>query len=245
MIDGAGKLMDAMRKPDGSYRTHAEMTREGPRRCATPATASTVGYSTPCDFNTMQGDPNPTHTYGLFMAEVEVDTKTGKTKVRQDDPARRLRAPGQQARRWTARCTAALPRASAWPCPRTSSTRPGTSPSRPRASPTSWTSPTTSSSNTPRRPVRPGPFGSSGCAELSLASGHVAIMNAIYDATGVRIFELPATPEKVLKGIQTLEKGGKLVPPAPYYLGSDMYERLEYLKQHPVVMPEKKLGTGP
>jgi aldehyde oxidoreductase len=84
-----------------------------------------------------------------------------------------------------------------------------------------------------------GPFGSSGCAELSLTSGHVAIVNAISNATGVRIYELPASPEKVLKGIKTLEQGGKLLPPSKYYLGSDMYERLEYLRQHPVVSAEE------
>jgi len=29
-----------------------------------------------------------------------------------------------------------------------------------------------------------------------------AIVNAIYDAIGVRIKELPVTPEKILKGLQ-------------------------------------------
>ena len=33
-----------------------------------------------------------------------------------------------------------------------------------------------------------------------------AIMNAIYDAVGVRITELPATPEKVLMAIRAKEK---------------------------------------
>jgi CO/xanthine dehydrogenase Mo-binding subunit len=29
-----------------------------------------------------------------------------------------------------------------------------------------------------------------------------AILNAIYDATGVRIYDLPATPEKILRAIE-------------------------------------------
>jgi aldehyde oxidoreductase len=62
MIDGANQLMDAMRTPAGPYRTDAEMPHEDiPVRYT--GKASTVGYSTPCDFNTMQGDPTqPTPT---------------------------------------------------------------------------------------------------------------------------------------------------------------------------------------
>ncbi|MGB4553718.1 MAG: molybdopterin cofactor-binding domain-containing protein, partial [bacterium] len=43
-----------------------------------------------------------------------------------------------------------------------------------------------------------GPFGASGVGELPLTSPHAAIINAIYDACGVRIKELPALPEKIL-----------------------------------------------
>jgi CO/xanthine dehydrogenase Mo-binding subunit len=32
--------------------------------------------------------------------------------------------------------------------------------------------------------------------------GRVAILNAIYDAMGVLIDELPASPERILKGLQ-------------------------------------------
>jgi aldehyde oxidoreductase len=50
-----------------------------------------------------------------------------------------------------------------------------------------------------------GPFGAAGVGELPLTSSHVAVVNAIYDATGVRITHLPALPEKVLAGLK--EKG--------------------------------------
>jgi len=36
-----------------------------------------------------------------------------------------------------------------------------------------------------------------------------AIINAIYDAVGVRIYELPATPDRILKALREKElKGG-------------------------------------
>ena len=52
-----------------------------------------------------------------------------------------------------------------------------------------------------------GPFGAKGVGEPSLNSIAPAIANAVYDAVGVRIRDLPLTPEKVLKAIQQKEKG--------------------------------------
>ena len=47
-----------------------------------------------------------------------------------------------------------------------------------------------------------GPFGASGVGELPLTCPHAAIINAIYNACGVRITRLPALPEKVLEGLK-------------------------------------------
>ena len=47
-----------------------------------------------------------------------------------------------------------------------------------------------------------GPFGASGVGELPLTCPHAAVINAIYNACGVRITHLPARPEKVLAGLQ-------------------------------------------
>jgi len=56
------------------------------------------------------------------------------------------------------------------------------------------------------RPEPTGPFGAKGIGEPSLLPTAPAIVNAIQDAVGIRIRELPATPEKILKAL--LEKGG-------------------------------------
>jgi aldehyde oxidoreductase len=48
-----------------------------------------------------------------------------------------------------------------------------------------------------------GPFGAAGVGELPLTSPHAAIINAIYNACGVRITRLPALPEKVLAGLKS------------------------------------------
>jgi len=51
-----------------------------------------------------------------------------------------------------------------------------------------------------------GPYGAKGIGEPGLVPTAPAIANAIYDAVGVRIKDLPITPEKVLAALR--EKGG-------------------------------------
>ena len=47
-----------------------------------------------------------------------------------------------------------------------------------------------------------GPFGASGTGEMPLSAPHVAVCNAIHDACGVRITSIPAKPEKILAGLK-------------------------------------------
>ncbi len=52
-----------------------------------------------------------------------------------------------------------------------------------------------------------GPFGAKGIGEPGLVPTAPAIANAVYDAVGVRIKELPITPEKVLAALKEKNKG--------------------------------------
>ena len=49
-----------------------------------------------------------------------------------------------------------------------------------------------------------GPFGAKAVGEVPVAPVAAAIANAVYDATGVRIRDLPVTAEKVLRGLREL-----------------------------------------
>ncbi len=51
-----------------------------------------------------------------------------------------------------------------------------------------------------------GPFGAKGVAEDSVCPTAPAILNAIYNATGVRIKDLPASAEKILAGLEFIQK---------------------------------------
>jgi CO/xanthine dehydrogenase Mo-binding subunit len=53
-----------------------------------------------------------------------------------------------------------------------------------------------------------GPFGIKGISQITTSTVGAALANAIYDASGIRIKELPITPEKLLEAF----KGRKLMP---------------------------------
>lgn len=56
------------------------------------------------------------------------------------------------------------------------------------------------------RPAPDGPYGGKGPGEMCANPVLPAIANAVFDAVGVRITDLPITPEKILRGLR--EKGG-------------------------------------
>ena len=82
-ILAAQNLANAMRKPDGTYRTYDEMVAEGiPTRYEGnwEARAEWEEFKL-LDPNTGVGSPTYAYTYALFMSEVEVEVATGKVTV--------------------------------------------------------------------------------------------------------------------------------------------------------------------
>lgn len=198
--NGCDLLLDAMRKPDGSFRTYDEMVKENiPLKYAGKwAAVDNVN----CDENG-QGRPFAVYMYGVFMAEVDVNTKTGKTTIDKmtimADVGKinnKLVVDGQiyggiaqgiglalsedfeDIQKHNNMLDGGIPFANDIP------------------------------DNIDiyyfENPRELGPFGAAGVGELPLTSPHVAIINAIYNATGVRIRQLPAYPEKVLAGLKAL-----------------------------------------
>jgi aldehyde oxidoreductase len=230
----AEKLMDAMRKPDGTYRTHAEMVKEGipTRHTGKYLTATTAGLCR-LDPNTGIGDPTPAFTYVLNMAEVEVDAATGKTRVIRftcvDEVGKigNIDAVNGQAYGGISHSIGfALGENYDDVKKHTNIASSGV--------PYIKDIPDDINVIHLQNHDHEGPFGSSGASEGFQSSGHVAVLNAIYKACGVRVYEMPATKEKVKAGLDILAAGGKIEPPKKYFLGSDLYEELENIKANPV-----------
>jgi len=63
----------------------------------------------------------------------------------------------------------------------------------------------------------------------------MAVINAINNAVGVRVYEIPATADKIKAGIDALAKGEPNPnKPEKYFLGSDMWDALEDIKANPL-----------
>ena len=50
-----------------------------------------------------------------------------------------------------------------------------------------------------------GPFGAKGVSEMAAVPTAPAITNAIFDAVGVRLYELPATPSRIREAIRNAQ----------------------------------------
>jgi aldehyde oxidoreductase len=199
--NGCDMLLNAMRKSDGSYRTIEEMKTENiPLKYSGKWTAS---MCTPCDENG-QGNPFPVYMYGAFMAEVTVDTKTGKTTVDKYTVVadigkinNKLVVDGQIYGGVAQGIGLALSEDFEDLSKHTSLINCGL--------PFAKDIPDDFKIIYVETPREHGPFGAAGVGELPLTSSHVAVINAIYNAIGVRIRHLPALPEKVLDGLNALK----------------------------------------
>ena len=58
-----------------------------------------------------------------------------------------------------------------------------------------------------------GPYGAKGVCEPALCATPPAILNAIYDAVGVRVKKIPATPDRVRAAILAARTSRALVSP--------------------------------
>ena len=200
IADACEKLLDAMRKEDGTFRTYAEMTAEG-ILLKHKGSYSTSSFCTGLDEKTGQFSPYVAYLYSAYVTEVEVDLNTGKTEVLnmtvvadfgticnklvvdgqiygavQQGIGLALSEDFEDIQKHTSLIACGFPYISDVP------------------------------DNVQliyvETPREHGYMGASGCGEAPLAGPHVSILNAIYNACGVRIRHLPATPDKVLDGLR-------------------------------------------
>ena len=232
----AQQIKNAMTKEDGTLRTYDEMVAEGlPTRYDAQFLAEKWDKLSYLDPNTGVGDPNIMYTYCFYIAEVTVETKTGKVTVDGLRCVDRVGTIGniasvngqafggmshsigfalseeyEDVKKHTNVATLGVPTCNQVP------------------------DKYEAIHIDEAEDEEVNPFGSSGASEAFQSSGHVAVLNAIYNACGVRIHEIPARPAKVKAGIDAIANGEKPYAPEPYFLGSDLYDEIESIKANPV-----------
>jgi aldehyde oxidoreductase len=231
-LDAAKKLMDAMRKPDGTYRTYNEMAAEGiaTKYTGVYSSAGMPGISLP-DPNTGLGRDCVLYAYAVMLAEVTVELQSGKVKV---DRFRCISDIGQVGSRQAVEGQAysgimhgiGMALSENYDDIKKHANILGA------GFPYIESIPDDIEVEFMDSYRQAGPHGSSGCAESFQSGPHSAVISAINSACGIRIRELPATPDKVLAALRDTEQNRKPAP--PYYMGSDWEERLKELKDNPV-----------
>lgn len=231
-IDAARKLLRAMRKPDGSYRSYEEMKAEG-IETVYHGVYSTAGMYQAIDPNRGAGEGKADQNYTAYVACVEVDEKTGKTEVVRVSCAADVGVIGNRAA-VDGQALGGLAHSIGYALSEEYSdlgkkyaTMLGCGIER--------------CSDVPdevelfyqETPREHGPFGSGGAAEAFQSNAHMSVINAIHDAVGVRIFALPATPDKV-KAAMEAKRSGQETEAEPYWLGSSFEEDMEEIIRHPI-----------
>ncbi|MCX6056157.1 MAG: molybdopterin-dependent oxidoreductase [Chloroflexi bacterium] len=191
-------LLQAIRNADGTFLTYDQVVEKDiPRQYSGRWTSSaTIG-----DPDTGQGSPIDNYMYGVFMAEVTVELKTGKVAVDKltmvADVGRinnKLVVDGQIYGGLAQGVGFALSEDFEDIHKHNNLVRCGI--------PYARDIPDDIEIIYYDNPRETGPFGASGVGELPNTAPHAAILNAVYWASGARVRELPAYPAKVLSALK-------------------------------------------
>ncbi len=234
-ILAANQLMAAMRKPDGTYRTYDEMKAEGiPTWYKGVYNTKSLGY-TQLEPNKGEGDPMPDQNFIINIARVEVQPSTGKTRVAACNSIADVGVVGNflaldgqayggifhsmgyalsesysdMEKRYMSPLGCGFMRCNEVPDDENF---------------------TIEYHETPREN---GPFGSGGASECFQSVSHTCVLNAIYDAVGIRVHDMPATPKKLKDAIDK-KAAGEEYAPEPFVVGRPFAEVMAEIEANPI-----------
>ncbi len=233
----AEKMLAAMRKPDGTYRTYDEMVKEGlPTKFAGIYSSAGEPDLSNIDENTGLGKNVSNDAWNVMLAAVAVEVATGKVKVEHFYCISDIGTIGS-IHAVEGQAYSGIQHSIGM----------ALSEDMREDLPDRKKSETMHGCGFPYIDMVPddmqlefvdsyrerGSHGSGGCSESYQSGGHAAIMNAITNACGVIVRELPATPNKILAELKNVAVG-KPTESKDYYLGCDLYEHLEDIQNNPV-----------
>lgn len=199
----AENLLAAMKKDNGTYRTYDEMVADGIETKVLGQWVATACADRPIDQATAQGDPFSVYMYTLFLPEVCVDTETGKVTVEKftcvadvGTIMNKLLVDGSFYGGLAQGIGLALSENFEDLEKDTTLLKCGI--------PYPKDVPDDIELHYVQTPRPNGPYGAAGCGEAPLDAPHPAILNAIYNATGARITQVPATPDVVKAALDAL-----------------------------------------
>ena len=232
-IDAANKLLDAMRKEDGTFRTYDEMVAEGiPTKYSGKYSTTGVEGVTGINGNTGLGRNMVQTAYAVMMATVEVNVKTGKIRVIDFDcESDNGRVGSLQA--VEGQCFGGIEHGIGTAISENYDDIKKDANIVGAGFPFIDAIPDSLTLNCRNQPRGNGPHGSTGCSEAFQSGSASVVICAVHDACGIWMRQLPAKPDRVLKALDDKAKGIEN-PPTSWYLGADFNERLDWLKNNPV-----------
>ncbi len=226
IIDAAKQMLAAMQSEDGSYRSFAQMKELG---LETRFRGNYENHSSDINPDTGHGYGNVAQNYVVVVSEVSVDTVSGKVKVERAHIAADVgkiasyhAVLGQAWGGFSHGVGFAL--SEDYDDMQKHETLRGAGVA------TCIDVPDDINVYFLETLRKDGPHGSTGCAEGFQSCAHVAIINAIKQATNVRVTTLPVTAEKIKAGLEALANNEEYKQDA-FDLGCELYERLAYLKE--------------
>ena len=216
LLETASKII-AEQKADLEFQESQIISKRNPKKTvnyidiaqylynSSSETRIVAGYNVPRADKPVEGSieiPHLAYMYGTAIALVEVDTLTGSTKVLKfflsTDSGKMI-----NPQSYTGQCEGAIVQGLGFALTEETQINEGITKTN---NFTTYIIPTIC--DVPEIQIDPvetyekvGPFGAKGLGEIGIIPVGSAVANAIYDATGERVFTLPATPERVYKAM--------------------------------------------
>lgn len=197
IVNACEQLVKAMTKPGGGFRTYEEMVAEKlPLRYNGKWTAPAKD----CDANG-QGSPFCCYMYGLFLSEVAVEVATGKTTVEKMTIVGDIGKVNNYSL-VDGQIYGGVAQGIGLALTEDYEDLKKHATIRGAGIPYIKDIPDDMEIVYVETPRPAGPFGASGVGEMPLTAPHAAVLNAVYNACGARIREIPALPEKILAAMK-------------------------------------------